>query len=68
MPDKLVIYTTSTCPHCAELKKQLGSLGIDFDTRNLEDADVLTDLRVEGCFAMQAPILQIGDMYFQVTE
>jgi len=64
----LVIYTTDKCPRCAELKKQLGSLGIAFDTKDLEDPGVLTDLRVEGCFAMQAPILQIGDMYFQVSE
>ncbi|MFA5053065.1 MAG: hypothetical protein WC565_03335 [Parcubacteria group bacterium] len=47
--------------------ERLTSFGIEFETRDLCDPDTLTDLRCNGCFAMQAPILQIGDMYFWVV-
>jgi len=67
MDEKPVVYYTRSCPNCHALMERLTSFGIEFETRDLCDPDTLTDLRCNGCFAMQAPILQIGDMYFWVV-
>jgi hypothetical protein len=45
------------------LANWLDALGIEYETKNLQEAVVITDLRMEGCFEMSAPILQIGSIY-----
>ena len=33
----ITIYTKNDCPHCAEAKKQLGTLGFEYEEINIED-------------------------------
>lgn len=49
------IYKTPNCPRCRELAAYLTQLGVDFDEQDMSSSEVLTDLRCEGVFVMEAP-------------
>jgi glutaredoxin len=63
--DKLTttIYKTPNCPRCRELAAYLTQLGVDFDEQDMSSSEVLTDLRCEGVFVMEAPVLRVGTTY-----
>lgn len=64
----IVIYTLPNCPHCNEVKNMLDHMMADYTARSMEEAEVIADLRFNGCFEMEAPIIQIGDKYLTYKE
>ena len=66
MTDRVMIYTTPTCPDCRALKAWLTAQGIAFEERDLTDpaimaeAKALTGVRV-------APITLVGEDVFYGT-
>ena len=60
----VVVYTTSGCPRCDMLKKWLKNKNTNFEEKNLEDSEVMTDLVMRNFVVMSAPALEInGDVY-----
>jgi len=60
----VVVYTTSGCPRCDMLKKWLKNKNTNFEEKNLEDSDVMTDLVMRNFVVQSAPALEInGDVY-----
>jgi len=60
----IVVYTTSGCPRCDMLKKWLKNKNTNFEEKNLEDSDVMTDLVMRNFVVLSAPALEInGDVY-----
>ena len=60
----VVVYTTSGCPRCVMLKKWLKNKNANFEEKNLEDSDVMTDLVMRNFVVMSAPALEInGEVY-----
>jgi len=59
----LILYTLENCPNCEVLKEYLKKKGIPFTERDLSDAESLTDLRVNGVFVMEAPVVRGGDTF-----
>jgi glutaredoxin len=57
---KLIVYTLEYCPNCETLKEYLESHDIDFILRDLASAESLTELRVNGVFVNEAPVIQSG--------
>jgi glutaredoxin len=55
---KLVIYTLEYCPNCEVVKEYLKRNQIPFDERNMATAESLTELRINGVFVNEAPVLQ----------
>jgi len=55
------IYTTETCPRCAEIKAFFKRNGLPFEEMDLNDPENLTYLRVRAVFAMTSPILEDTD-------
>jgi hypothetical protein len=45
------------------LKEYLKNKGIPFSERDMSSAESLTDLRVNGVFVMEAPVLRGGDTF-----
>ena len=49
---KIVLFTTTACPHCASARNYLESFGIDFEEKNVkEDMDarqLLIEKRILG--------------------
>lgn len=58
------VYTLEFCPHCEVLKSYLDGAGILYHTRDLSTAEALTELRMNGVFVQEAPVLQIGKTFF----
>jgi len=54
----LTVYTLENCPNCEILKDFLKKKGIKFEEEDMSSAASLTELRVNGVFAMEAPVLR----------
>ena len=70
MPEKmqLFVYTLEHCPNCEILKGFLKKGGYTFIERDLSTAESLTELRVNGIFVNEAPVLQKDDDFFTSTD
>ena len=66
MPKKsqLIVYSLEYCPNCEILKTFLKKAGHPFDERDLSSAESLTELRVNGVFVNEAPVLQRNEDFF----
>ena len=60
MPKKsqLILYTLEYCPNCDILKGFLKKGGYTFVECDLSTAESLTELRMNGVFVTEAPVLQ----------
>jgi glutaredoxin len=58
-----IVYTLEVCPNCIKLKEALTKAGIRYDERDMQSAESITEMRVNGCFAMEAPVLQVGEIF-----
>jgi glutaredoxin len=64
MPDvTITIYTTQTCPRCVRLKKVLGEHNVPYSEADMTSPESLTELRINGVFTNEAPVLQIGETF-----
>jgi len=59
----LTVYTLEHCPNCELLKDFLKKKGITFEEEDMSSAASLTELRVNGVFAMEAPVLRRGAIF-----
>ena len=66
MPEipQLIVYTLEYCPNCEILKGFLKTGGYAFTERDLSTAESLTELRLNGVFVNEAPVLQKNDDFF----
>ena len=65
---KYVVYTTTECPRCEQVKRVLSGWGVEFETVDMASAEALTELRVNGVFTLSAPVLQAGDDFYTTEE
>jgi glutaredoxin len=65
---KLIVYTLEYCPNCETLKEYLTRNGIAFAARDMGSAESLTELRVNGVFVSEAPVLQAGSEFLITTD
>jgi glutaredoxin len=64
----LIVYTLENCPNCEMLKEYLADRKVAYLEKDMSSADSLTDLRVNGCFAMEAPVLRKEDLFLTSAE
>jgi len=60
---KINVYTLENCPNCELLKEYLDAAGIGYTIRNMMEAEALTELRINGVFVREAPVLQVGTTF-----
>jgi glutaredoxin len=65
---QLIVYTLEFCPNCELLKEFLSGRGIPYAERDLSSAESLTELRVNGIFVNEAPVLQNEDLFLTSEE
>ncbi|MFA5395365.1 MAG: glutaredoxin domain-containing protein [Methanogenium sp.] len=65
---KITVYTAAMCLSCQQLKALLKEMGVHFKELNMQELEGLTELRYYGCFEFQAPILQVGNRFFNYKE
>lgn len=58
-----IVYTLDCCPNCEKLKEALTKAGIEYYERDAQTAESITEMRVNGCFAVEMPVLQIGNLF-----
>ncbi|HOX35473.1 MAG TPA: glutaredoxin domain-containing protein [Methanoregulaceae archaeon] len=64
----LVVYTLECCPNCDKLKGFLKAQGFTYLERDLSTAESLTELRLNGVFVAEAPVLQNGENFLTTTD
>jgi glutaredoxin len=64
----LIVYTLEHCPNCELLKGFLKKDGYTYSERDLSTAESLTELRVNGVFVNEAPVLQSGSDFFTSAD
>ena len=64
----LVVYTLENCPNCEMLKEFLRSRRVRYTERDMASAESLTELRVNGVFAMEAPVLRSDEIFLTSPE
>lgn len=64
----LVVYTLESCPNCDKLKSFLKKNGALYTERDLSSAESLTELRMNGVFVSEAPVLQNGDEFLTTAD
>jgi len=65
---ELIVYSLETCPHCEMLKKSLKKGGYKYSERDLSTAEALTELRINGVFVNEAPVLQRGEEFYTTAD
>lgn len=65
---ELIVYSLETCPHCEMLKKFLKKGGYKYSERDLSTAEALTELRINGVFVNEAPVLQRGEEFYTSAD
>ena len=70
MPEKsqLILYTLEYCPNCDILKGFLKKGGYTFTEHDLSTAESLTELRLNGVFVNEAPVLQKNEDFFTSVD
>ncbi len=61
---QFIVYTLEFCPNCEILKEFLASRGVPFVECDMASAEGLTELRMNGVFVQEAPVLQKGDAFY----
>ncbi|MFA5760421.1 MAG: glutaredoxin domain-containing protein [Dehalococcoidales bacterium] len=62
------VFTLPVCPNCDDLKEKLIKMDLQFETYNLEDADVRIDLLMKSVTLVEAPIVEINGRYMSGKE
>ena len=65
---QLIVYTLEHCPNCELLKSFLKKSGREYSERDLSSAESLTELRVNGVFVNEAPVMQKKDDFFTSAD
>ena len=65
---QMIVYTLEHCPNCEILKGFLKKSRYPFSERDLSTAESLTELRVNGVFVSEAPVLQRGTDFYTSAD
>ncbi|KQC04627.1 MAG: glutaredoxin [Methanoculleus sp. SDB] len=65
---RIIVYTLENCPNCEILKEYLSRAGAAYDERDMMQPEALTELRINGVFVREAPVLQIGSTFLTSRE
>jgi glutaredoxin len=65
---ELIVYTLENCPNCELLKEYLAACGAAFQERDMMSAEALTEMRINGVFVREAPVLQRDKTFLTSAE
>lgn len=63
-----IVYTLEFCPRCEILKDFLKSHNIEYTVADMSSAAALTEMRMNGVFVQEAPVLQKGKTFLTTKE
>ena len=62
--ERVVVYSTANCPKCEKLKSGLQAGELEYTEMDMTSKEAQTELRFNGVFTVNAPVLQVGDDFF----
>jgi glutaredoxin len=62
--DKIIVYTSNGCPKCTLLKEWLKNKNTEFEEKNIEDINVMTELVMRNLVVMSAPALEVEEAFY----
>lgn len=65
---KVIVYTSNGCPKCSLLKEWLKERNTEFEERDLEDTNVMTDLVMRNLTVLSAPALEVGETVYTENQ
>jgi glutaredoxin len=65
---RIAVYSTEVCPKCNRLKQYMNSLEIPFIKLDMQSPEGQTELRFNGIFVLEAPVLQINERFFTTKQ
>jgi hypothetical protein len=65
---QLIVYTLEHCPNCDLLKGFLIRNSREYTECDLSSAESLTELRINGVFVNEAPVLQKGENFYTSAD
>jgi glutaredoxin len=65
---QIIVYTLEYCPNCDELKEYLNKNKILFSEQDMSTAESLTELRLNGIFVNEAPVIQKDSVFLTNTD
>jgi len=63
-----IVYTLEFCPNCERLKACLTAKGYPYEEQDMSSAESLTEMRVNGVFVNEAPVLRLGDDFYTSAD
>ncbi|MDK2974416.1 MAG: hypothetical protein PWP08_787 [Methanofollis sp.] len=63
-----IVYTLEFCPNCERLKACLTSKGCSYEEQDMSTAEALTELRMNGVFVTEAPVLRLRDDFYTSAD
>ena len=64
----LTLYTLPNCPRCDEVGEILTALGYFYILKSMDNPDTLADMRFEGFFGIEAPVVKLNDAYYTYED
>jgi glutaredoxin len=56
---ELIVYSKQKHLQCEELKDALNEVGVHYHEVDIRNPEAITELRKNGCFALEPPVLQV---------
>jgi len=63
-PRRIVVYTSNGCHKCSVLKDWLKIANRQFEERDLENIDVMTELVMRNVVVLSAPVVEIDEIVY----
>lgn len=64
----IVVYTVPGCKNCGALKDYIKMRGVAFEEKDMSSSESVAELMSNGVFALSAPVLQIGNVFFDMKD
>jgi len=64
----ITLFTLENCPRCNEIKELLEKEKREFTIKRMDDAEARTEMLIEGCYEVVAPVVKIDGAYFTYEE
>lgn len=64
----ITVYSKEDCPKCDMLKVLLREENIEHKIVRIDTPEALTELRMKNVFTMSAPVLQMDDKFYTISD
>ncbi len=66
--DGVILYRLEFCPNCELVKAYLDGRGAAYAEEDMSSAEALTELRINGVFVNEAPVLRRGETFLTSAD